>query len=178
MTSSAVEGPDRRVHECECDITHRAYFHCCHHPSTPLETSQRNMDVPGQTDAGNLFDVIDRQRYDAEQLHRNYEILFTCTNVKRYSVHGLNLEVPESARELIKPWNERDSTEKYADSSVDDQLVIHVPFTRNVRIRSILLKLGTKSTVLSMIYFPYSLHSVVLYRKRRDNSSKFTNIYK
>jgi RimJ/RimL family protein N-acetyltransferase len=57
-------------------------------------------------------------------------------------VHGLNLSVPEDAREVIKPWNERESTEKYADSGVDDQVVIHVPFTENVRVRAILLKLG------------------------------------
>lgn len=38
------------------------------------------------------------------------------------SVHGLNLAVPEDAKELIKPWSERESTDKYADSGVDDQV--------------------------------------------------------
>ncbi|KAF5357218.1 hypothetical protein D9756_006361 [Leucocoprinus leucothites] len=58
------------------------------------------------------------------------------------SVHGLNLAVPEHAKDLIKPWNERESTEKFADSGVDDQMIIHIPFTENVRLRSVLLKLG------------------------------------
>lgn len=39
-----------------------------------------------------------------------------------YSVHGLNLSVPEAARSVIKPWDEREDDEKYADSGVDDQV--------------------------------------------------------
>ncbi|EJC99353.1 DUF1000-domain-containing protein [Fomitiporia mediterranea MF3/22] len=62
--------------------------------------------------------------------------------VDRDNVHGLNLSVPEDAKALIKPWDEREDTDRYADSGVDDQLVIHVPFSQNVRVRSILLKLG------------------------------------
>jgi len=58
------------------------------------------------------------------------------------SVHGLNLEVPEDARSVIKPWDEREDVTKFAESGVDDQLVIHVPFTQNVKVKSILLKLG------------------------------------
>jgi len=54
----------------------------------------------------------------------------------------LNLVVPEDAKAVIKPWDERDDTAKYADSNVDDQVVIHIPFTQNVRLRSISLKLG------------------------------------
>jgi hypothetical protein len=37
-------------------------------------------------------------------------------------VHGLNLTVPENAKETIKPWDERESTEKFAESNVDDQV--------------------------------------------------------
>ncbi|KAJ3568338.1 hypothetical protein NP233_g5771 [Leucocoprinus birnbaumii] len=71
------------------------------------------------SDATNLYNVIDRD-----------------------NVHGLNLAVPEHAKELIKPWSERESTEQFADSGVDDQMIIHIPFTENVRLRSVLLKLG------------------------------------
>lgn len=38
------------------------------------------------------------------------------------SVHGLNLAVPEDAKEIIKPWEERDDNTKYAESGVDDQV--------------------------------------------------------
>ncbi|THH16119.1 hypothetical protein EW146_g4462 [Bondarzewia mesenterica] len=62
--------------------------------------------------------------------------------IDRDNVHGLNLTIPEAAKDTIKPWNERESTEKYADSNVDDQMIIHIPFSQNVRVRSLFLKLG------------------------------------
>lgn len=37
-------------------------------------------------------------------------------------MHGLNLTVPEDAKETIKPWDERETTEKFAESNVDDQV--------------------------------------------------------
>ena len=40
------------------------------------------------------------------------------------SVHGLNLTVPEDAKEIIKPWDEREDNSKYLDSSVDDQVCV------------------------------------------------------
>lgn len=58
------------------------------------------------------------------------------------SIHGLNLSVPETARDVIKPWDARDSTDAYAQSNVDDQLIIHIPFIESVRIKSILIKTG------------------------------------
>jgi len=62
--------------------------------------------------------------------------------IDKHNVHGLNLTVPEDAKAIIKPWNEKEDTTKYAESNVDDQLVIHIPFAENVRLRSISLKLG------------------------------------
>ncbi|KIJ58657.1 hypothetical protein HYDPIDRAFT_119337 [Hydnomerulius pinastri MD-312] len=62
--------------------------------------------------------------------------------IDRDNVHGLNLDVPEQAKAIIKPWSDREDTEQYVDSGVDDQMIIHVPFAENVRIRSIILKLG------------------------------------
>jgi len=81
-----------------------------------------NEDLAGSS-SDNLFGVIDRD-----------------------NVHGLNLAVPEDARAVIKAWDEREDTARFADSGVDDQLVIHVPFTQNVRVKSILLKLGRGET--------------------------------
>ncbi|TCD63111.1 hypothetical protein EIP91_005983 [Steccherinum ochraceum] len=62
--------------------------------------------------------------------------------IDRQNVHGLNLTVPEDARAIVKPWEERDDTTKMAESGVDDQVIIHVPFSKNVRVKSVLLKLG------------------------------------
>ncbi|KAI3609494.1 thioredoxin trp26 family protein, partial [Moniliophthora roreri] len=41
--------------------------------------------------------------------------------IDRDNVHGLNLTVPEDAKELIKPWDQREDTNKYVESGVDDQ---------------------------------------------------------
>lgn len=37
-------------------------------------------------------------------------------------VFGLNLSVPEHAKLVIKPWDQRESVEHYAESNVDDQV--------------------------------------------------------
>jgi len=54
----------------------------------------------------------------------------------------LNLTIPEDARSIVKPWDEREDDSKFAESGVDDQIIIQVPFVQSVRIRSILLRLG------------------------------------
>ncbi|TFY71029.1 hypothetical protein EVG20_g1965 [Dentipellis fragilis] len=77
---------------------------------------------------------------NAEQLIGNSESLYGV--IDRQNVHGLNLTVPEDAKETIKAWADRESTVKYADSNVDDQMIIHIPFSQNVRLKSLLLKLG------------------------------------
>jgi hypothetical protein len=60
-------------------------------------------------------------------------------------VHGLNLTVPEDAKETIKPWDERESTEKFAESNVDDQV-------RDNKLMLILSRL----IVLIFCFFPFS----------------------
>jgi len=42
--------------------------------------------------------------------------------IDKDNVYGLNLDVPEQAREIIKSWDEREDTSKFADSMVDDQV--------------------------------------------------------
>ncbi|THH31887.1 hypothetical protein EUX98_g2320 [Antrodiella citrinella] len=48
----------------------------------------------------------------------------------------------KDAQAIIKPWEERDDTTQMAESGVDDQAIIHVPFSQNVRVKSVLMKLG------------------------------------
>lgn len=71
------------------------------------------------TDFANLFGSIDKQQ-----------------------IYGLGLSVPESARDVFKPWDQRDDTSKFVESGVDDQLIIHVAFNESVRIKSIFFKIG------------------------------------
>ncbi|KZT23728.1 DUF1000-domain-containing protein [Neolentinus lepideus HHB14362 ss-1] len=63
--------------------------------------------------------------------------------IDKDKVYGLNLTVPEDAKAVVKPWDEREDTTLFAESNVDDQLILHIPFTQNVRVKSILVKLGT-----------------------------------
>ena len=61
----------------------------------------------------------------------------------RDKVWGANLDPPESAKNVIKPWHQRLSAEPSTQSNVDDQLAITVPFTCPVRLKSILINTGT-----------------------------------
>ncbi|SPO31464.1 uncharacterized protein UTRI_06594 [Ustilago trichophora] len=63
--------------------------------------------------------------------------------IVRDKVWGANLDPPESAKNVIKPWHERLSAEPSTQSNVDDQLAITVPFTCPVRLKSILINTGT-----------------------------------
>ncbi|KAF9223595.1 DUF1000-domain-containing protein [Gyrodon lividus] len=60
--------------------------------------------------------------------------------IDRPNVIALNATEPGSS--VIKPWHERTSTEVYLESDADEQLIIRVPFTGSVRLRSLLLKAG------------------------------------
>jgi hypothetical protein len=60
----------------------------------------------GTSEESNLFGIIDRD-----------------------NVYGLNMTVPEDAKEMIKPWDQRESLVRFGESSVDDQVrknTIHV----------------------------------------------------
>ncbi|CAK5262128.1 unnamed protein product, partial [Mycena citricolor] len=92
---------------------------------TPVLTMEDNSVASGLngSEGSNLYGFIDKDK-----------------------VHGLNLAVPEDAKAIIKPWDERESNDKFADSGVDDQMILHIPFSQLVRLKSILLKLGRGET--------------------------------
>ncbi|KAG8874281.1 hypothetical protein FRB98_008550 [Tulasnella sp. 332] len=75
--------------------------------------------VGGSAETTNLFNVIDRE-----------------------NVFGVNLTQLEDAKEMIKPWESRESMVRWGESSEDDEMIVHVPFTQNIRIRSVMVKLG------------------------------------
>lgn len=96
-------------------------------------------------------------------------------SIDKSNVHGLNLTVPEDAQGIIKPWNERNDTTVSAESSVDDQLIIHVPFTQNVRVRSILLKLGRGEVAPRHLQI-YANHSTIVDFAEAEDISPHLNI--
>ncbi|KAH7884580.1 galactose-binding domain-like protein [Phlebopus sp. FC_14] len=60
--------------------------------------------------------------------------------IDRPNVVALN--ATSSGSSVIKPWHERTSEEVYLESDADEQLIIRVPFTGTVKLRSLLLKAG------------------------------------
>lgn len=67
--------------------------------SQPTDSVQNFLSDALSAGSTNLFGVIDRDK-----------------------VHGLNLSVPEDAKEVIKPWDERDSIDKFCETGVDDEV--------------------------------------------------------
>ncbi|KAH9999195.1 DUF1000-domain-containing protein [Russula compacta] len=61
-------------------------------------------------------------------------------HIDRDNVTALNST--GEGKEVIKPWNERGDEQAYIESDADDQLIIRVPFTGSVKLRSLLLKSG------------------------------------
>ncbi|SNX87941.1 uncharacterized protein MEPE_06652 [Melanopsichium pennsylvanicum] len=64
-------------------------------------------------------------------------------HINRDKIWGSNLDPPESAKNVIKPWHQRLTLDPSTQSNVDDQLAITVPFTCPVRLKSILIHTGT-----------------------------------
>jgi hypothetical protein len=60
--------------------------------------------------------------------HALASLLSSCltTAISLRSVYGLNLTVPEDAKEVIKPFDQREDEDKYIESGVDDQ-VTNIP---------------------------------------------------
>ncbi|CAG8536003.1 11788_t:CDS:2, partial [Funneliformis caledonium] len=69
----------------------------------------------------------------------------------RDNVRCLNEKEPNSGKNVIKPWNERDDTSKYVESDVDEQLILFIPFTGSVKLKSISIKSGSGNSCPSIL---------------------------
>ncbi|KAF9000741.1 galactose-binding domain-like protein [Cyathus striatus] len=56
--------------------------------------------------------------------------------------HVVALNTSAEGRDVIKPWHQRLDESKSLESDADDQMIIRIPFTGSVRLRSLLLKTG------------------------------------
>ncbi|CAO3599888.1 unnamed protein product [Absidia cylindrospora] len=56
------------------------------------------------------------------------------------NVRCLNETRPDSATSIIRPWHDRMANTEYLESDADEQLLIFVPFTGSVKLRSICLR--------------------------------------
>lgn len=68
------------------------------------------------------------------------DILFL--DVDRDQVTALNEKQTGSAAHIIRPYDQRMSDSPLLESDVDDELMVYVPFTGSVRLRSLLLRSG------------------------------------
>ncbi|KAJ7920737.1 DUF1000-domain-containing protein [Mycena leptocephala] len=106
-------------------MPHQHDAHCGH------ESTEHDHDhSSGLGPKDNLFSQIDRD------------------NVVALNASGLGSTI-------IKPWHERLDEEKSIESDADDQMIIRIPFTSSVKLRSLLLKTGpTNQTPLKVVLFP------------------------
>lgn len=68
------------------------------------------------------------------------DILYGC--IDREAVSALNEATPGSSKRIIKPYNERNDETLALASDADDQLILTIPFTGPVKLRTLLLKAG------------------------------------
>ncbi|RXW17834.1 hypothetical protein EST38_g8016 [Candolleomyces aberdarensis] len=62
------------------------------------------------------------------------------SQIDRANVVALN-GVQDGAN-VIKPWSERLDQTKFLESDADDQIILRIPFTGSIRLRSLLIKAG------------------------------------
>ncbi|GBB84303.1 hypothetical protein RclHR1_10910004 [Rhizophagus clarus] len=73
------------------------------------------------------------------------------SRIDRDNVRCLNEREPTSGKNVIKPWNEREDTTKHVESDIDEQLIIFIPFTGSIKLKSILIKAGPGDSCPSML---------------------------
>lgn len=71
------------------------------------------------------------------------------SQIDKDNVVALNGE--QSGADVIKPWSDRLDQSTFLESDADDQLIIRVPFTGSIRLRSLLIKAGPGSKTPSKI---------------------------
>lgn len=72
------------------------------------------------------------------------DLLYSSISIE--NVTSLNTDPRTHARNVIKPWTDRQSDNEdpaqYVQSDADDQLLLRVPFSGSVKLKSLLLKTG------------------------------------
>ncbi|BET02691.1 unnamed protein product [Nesidiocoris tenuis] len=62
------------------------------------------------------------------------------------NVECLNETVEDSGKTIFKPWEDRLNVEKYVESDADEELLINIPFTGNVKLKGIIVVGGENAS--------------------------------
>ncbi|GAA5806203.1 galactose-binding domain-like protein [Helicostylum pulchrum] len=78
--------------------------------------------------------------HDHSDLPDSGEQFLLYSKIDLDNVRCLNESEPNSGKKVIRPWNERMDDLKLVESDADEQLIVVIPFTGSVKLRSICLR--------------------------------------
>ncbi|KAK4046207.1 hypothetical protein OIV83_006239 [Microbotryomycetes sp. JL201] len=67
---------------------------------------------------------------------------FLFGQVDRDKVVALNATDPDNGKIVIRPWDDRMQEQEFVESDADEQLILQIPFTASIKLRSIIIKSG------------------------------------
>ncbi|GAA5907810.1 hypothetical protein JCM5296_005792 [Sporobolomyces johnsonii] len=67
---------------------------------------------------------------------------FLYQHIDTDKVVALNAEEGKQGKIVIRPWDQRNQEEEWLESDADEQLILQIPFTGSVKLRTILVKAG------------------------------------
>ncbi|EGG00373.1 uncharacterized protein MELLADRAFT_93329 [Melampsora larici-populina 98AG31] len=65
---------------------------------------------------------------------------FLYSKIDRDQITSCNLDPENPAKNCIKPWSDRMDDTMFSESDTDQQMIIRIPFTGSVKLRSILIR--------------------------------------
>ncbi|KAI8069381.1 galactose-binding domain-like protein [Gongronella butleri] len=78
--------------------------------------------------------------HDHDDLPGQGEQFLLYQRIDHDNVRCLNEAEQDSVKQVIRPWHERMDNDKFVESDADEQLLIYVPFTGIVKLRTICLR--------------------------------------
>ena len=70
---------------------------------------------------------------DTDHLQLDGTLDFLYKRTDKDNVVALNAAEGSNAGKVIRPWNERDTSQDFLESDADEQLILQIPFTGSVK---------------------------------------------
>jgi hypothetical protein len=61
------------------------------------------------------------------------ELAHLYQHIDRDNVVALNAQEGRDGKVVIRPWDERNQDDEWVESDADEQLILHIPFTGNIK---------------------------------------------